>query len=170
MERLTYRSQQTGKAKCTNICANVMCYGMCDGCVVGEVASKLCEYEETGLTPEETAGLWIYGSVIPPDNDFEKTIQTVEDALGFKLFVWQKNYLAYGEFRKMGVTTAQILRELLDVSGTPIDYRRRAESEREKFYRGELQKIKKKLDAAGIPTRKVLFSERGKCLQENKEG
>jgi len=126
------------------------------------VASKLCAYEETGLAPEEAAGLWIYGSVLPPDSDFEKTIHAVEEALGFKLFVWQKNYLAYGEFRQMGVTTAKILQELLDVSGAPIDYSRSTGSAREKFYRGEIQKIKKKLDDAGIPTRKVFFSERDK--------
>jgi len=30
---------------------------MCGGCVVGKVASKLCDYEDTDLTPEEIVTL-----------------------------------------------------------------------------------------------------------------
>lgn len=171
MERLTYEysvGEYTGwevhgvdGVECGEVCKNVGRKG-CAGCPIQEAIDRLAAYEDTSLTPEEAAGLWIYGNVIPPDGDFEKTIHAVEDALGFKLFVWQKNYLAYGEFRQMGVTTAKILRELLDVSGAPIDYSRHAGSAREKTYREELQKIKKKLDEAGIPTRKVFFSERDK--------
>ncbi len=166
MERLTYRSPVLNNATSYGACEDVQCCLDCENCKIGAIISKLCAYEDTGLTPEEAAGLWIYKPVIPPNSSFEKTVHAVEDALGFKLFYWQKYYLAYGAFRQMGVTTARILRELLDVSEAPIDYSRRAGSAREKFYREELQKIKKKLDDAGIPTRKVFFSERDKGKEE----
>ena len=32
---------------------------------------------------------WIYGDVDPHNEEFNQTIQAVERALGFKLFVWQ---------------------------------------------------------------------------------
>lgn len=125
---------------------------------------RLAAYEDTGWTPEKIQEMknleeWIYQSDNPPDCDFEKTIRAVENVLGFKLFVWQKTYIERGYYRRMGATTAEILRDLLDVSAPPIDYRRRAETEREKFYRRELWEMKRKLDDAGIPTRTVFFSE-----------
>lgn len=123
---------------------------------------------------EETEALesaeWIYRTIYAPSSEFEQTIGAVEKALGFRLFVWQKTYIAQGKFRQMGTTTAEILRDLLDVSGKPIDYSRRAESEREHFYRWELYRIKEKLDNAGIPTRTVFFSEGDKRAYKRKEG
>lgn len=140
----------------------------------GALLKKLAEYENTELTPEEIGALkssqWIYNPIDAPYSEFEQTIGAVEKALGFRLFVWQKTYIAQGKFRKMGATTAEILRDLLDVSGKPIDYSRRAESEREHFYRWELYRIKEKLDNAGIPTRTVFFSERDKRAYREKEG
>ena len=100
---------------------------------------------------------WIYGDVDPHNEEFNQTIQAVERALGFKLFVWQKAFINRGEFRQMGATTAKILRELLNVSGEPIDYSRPSASKRDQFYREELRRIKCKLDEAGIPTRLVWF-------------
>lgn len=100
---------------------------------------------------------WIYGDVSPHNEELDQTIQAVEQALGFNLFVWQKSFIKQGEFRQMGVTTAKILRELLKVSDKPIDYRQHPTSKQEEFYRMELQQIKQKLDDAGIPTRRVLF-------------
>lgn len=105
---------------------------------------------------------WIYGDVDPHNEEFDQTIQAVERALGFKLFVWQKAFINRGEFRQMGATTAKILRELLNVSGEPIDYSRPSASKWDQFYREELRRIKCKLDEAGIPTRLVWFSERDK--------
>ncbi len=105
---------------------------------------------------------WIYGDVDPHNEEFDQTIQAVERALGFKLFVWQKAFINQGEFRQMGATTAEILRELLNVSGEPIDYSRPPTSKREQFHREELRRIKRKLDEARIPTRHVWFSEQDK--------
>lgn len=122
---------------------------------------ELKAYRETGLTPGDIAN-WIYRSVNSLDSEFEKTIRAVENALGFKLFVWQKAYIENGHFRQMGATTAEILRDLLDVSAEPIDYTEGAANKRQQFYRRELREIKAKLDGTGIPTRAVFFSQRDK--------
>ena len=90
--------------------------------------------------------------------ELQDRISRVEDALGFKLYCWQKTYIANGKFRRYGETTAKILRDLLDVDGEPIDYRRPAGSTLERIYRAELLKIKEKLDGAGIKTRDVLIT------------
>ena len=105
---------------------------------------------------------WIYGDVAPHNEELDETIRAVEQALGFKLFVWQKAFIKQGEFRQMGATTAQILRDLLNVSGKPIDYSRPPTSKQEQLYRDELRRIKYKLDDAGIPTRRIWFSEQDK--------
>lgn len=135
---------------------------------------ELRAYKDTGMTPEEIQALkssqWVYRSINAPSYEFGQTIRAVEKALGFRLFAWQKTYIAYGYFKQMGVTTAEILRELLNVSAEPIDYSRRAASESERFYRRELRKIKEKLDSAGIPTRTVFFSERDKAAYRKREG
>ena len=85
---------------------------------------------------------WIYRTV-PMDPDLEKTLEAVEKALGFKLFVWQKTYIEHGYFRQYGATTAEILRELLNVSEAPLDYTRKPSSRMQSIYREELKEIKK---------------------------
>jgi len=104
---------------------------------------------------------WIYRTVTM-DTDLEKTLEAVEKALGFKLFVWQKTYIERGYFRRYGATTAEILRELLNVSEAPLDYTRKPSSRMQSIYREELKEIKKKLDAAGITTRPVFFTRNDK--------
>ena len=104
---------------------------------------------------------WIYRTVTM-DTDLEKTLEAVEKALGFKLFVWQKTYIERGYFRRYGATTAEILRELLNVSEAPLDYTRKPSSRMQSIYRVELKEIKKKLDAAGITTRPVFFTRNDK--------
>lgn len=130
------------------------------------VVDHLAAYEETGLTPEEIqthiSAKWIYNSVDPDDQDLGQKIEAVEKALGFKLFVWQKAFIVRGQFRQMGATTAEILKDLLDVSALPIDYSEPERNFMERFYRRELWGIKLKLDEAGIPTRTVFFSKKDK--------
>lgn len=104
---------------------------------------------------------WIYRTV-PMDPNLERTLEAVEKALGFKLFVWQKTYIERGYFRQYGATTAEILRDLLNVSAEPLDYTKHPASRMEEFYRDELRGIKKKLDAAGIHTRPVFFTKQDK--------
>ena len=107
-------------------------------------------------------GEWIYGRVEMHNPELTQKIEAVEKALGFKLFVWQKAFIVRGEFRRMGATTAEILKDLLDVSALPIDYSERERNSTERFYRRELRGIKLKLDEAGIPTRTVFFSKKDK--------
>ena len=103
----------------------------------------------------------IYGETyFPPET--EKMFEEVEKALGFKLFFWQKTYIAEGIFRRTGRTTAEILRDLLGFNVSPIDYSKKPRSRMEEFYRYELREIKSKLDAAGIKTRTVFWSEADK--------
>ena len=105
------------------------------------------------------------------DPDLERTLEAVEKALGFKLFVWQKTYIERGYFRQYGATTAEILRELLNKTEAPLDYTKRPVSRMERLYRDELKGIKEKLDAAGIPTRPVFFTkqDKEKYLREKEE-
>lgn len=104
---------------------------------------------------------WIYA----PTNfsqELEKTFTAVEKALGFKLFIWQKTFIANTTYRRSGRTTAEILRALLNVSKPPLDYTKPVADHMERFYREETREIKAKLDAAGIPTRTVFFSRQEK--------
>jgi hypothetical protein len=94
--------------------------------------------------------------------EFEKQFEAIEAALGFKLFAWQKTYIATGNFRRYGATTAQILRELMQVDAFPLDYSIKPTTKREAWYRGFLREIKQQLDAAGVPTREVFFNQQQK--------
>lgn len=105
---------------------------------------------------------WIFGEL--PDPEWNKTFEEVEKALGFKLFHWQKTYVVGVSFRRLGSTTACILRDLLwDAEGSPIDYTKPESSKMERSYRSKLLEIKEKLDKAGIKTRVVL------CCQADAE-
>lgn len=94
--------------------------------------------------------------------DEEKFFEAVEKALGFKLFVWQKTFIATGTFRRFGKTTAEALRELSNVSAPPIDYTLPPRNAREKFHRQTVIEIKEKLEQNGIETRKILRTKREK--------
>lgn len=91
----------------------------------------------------------------------ESWFAAVEAALGFKLFFWQKSFIEHGVFRCYGETTAKILRELSKVNEPPLDlvkYKTRGHKER--WFCDELLRVKTALDAAGVPTRKVLLTVR----------
>lgn len=133
-------------------------------CISDTMEIRLCNYvseknEKFGNTV--AAPEWIYCDHFF-GNELDETIQNVEKALGFKLFVWQKHYIESGRLRKTGATTAKILKELLDVGARPLDYSAPAQDPMERFYRAELRKIKEKLDDAGIPTRTVFFTKKDK--------
>ena len=57
MERLTYRSPRFNQAVSKGACLGVKCGGKCDECKIEEIIAKLCEYEDTGLMPEEVVAL-----------------------------------------------------------------------------------------------------------------
>ena len=97
----------------------------------------------------------------PFSPELQKWLQGAEEALGYKLFFWQKTYIERGVFRYFGCTTAQILRELAQINEPPLNLvRYRARGDKERWYCEELLGIKEKLDAAGVPTRDVILSDR----------
>lgn len=112
---------------------------------------------------------WIYRKAFP---DYEELFERIEEALGFKLFIWQKSFIVMGHFRQYGATTARILRELLDVTASPIDFTARPMSNREDFYRKEMKEIQGKLKNVGIETRMIFWSaaDRREYAQAHHEG
>ena len=117
------------------------------------VFPKKVSVEEESDEQETKAPDWIYQDLV----NFEIDFDAIEKALGFKLFYWQKTFIAYGYFRQYGATTARILRELIspELMEVPIDKSKPVETKRDAFYRREFLEIKEKLDKAGIKTRKV---------------
>ena len=101
---------------------------------------------------------WIYR----PVNDFmwDSLFERIEEALGFKLFIWQKTYIMGLGYRQSGQTTAEILKTLVgDRTSAPV-YLERPKNKREDFYQQELIEIKRKLDAADIITRGIQKGKR----------
>lgn len=86
--------------------------------------------------------------------DMERKFEAIEKALGFELFVWQKSYIERGEFRKIGKTTAEVIRELI-VPGNIINYSEPPRNSRERFHRSTLLEIKQKFEESGIKTNPV---------------
>ena len=100
----------------------------------------------------------------------EKQFEAIEAALGFKLFAWQKAYIVTGKFRKYGATTAEILRDLMQVESYPLDFTKRPTNAAVALYRDVLREIKQQLDDAGVPTREVFFNQQQKrAYMENPE-
>lgn len=145
-----------------------------------EALTKLGKYEDMGVSPEQLREIDVmfsdmakelaeYKEKCPKMNIYragyfppqlEVWFEEVEKALGFKLFIWQKTYIDNGVFRRYGETTARILRDLSLIDAPPInliEFKKRGRKER--IYCEDLIKIKTKLDAAGVPTRRVLQHE-----------
>lgn len=100
---------------------------------------------------------WIHAEV--PDREWNAIFEEIEMALGFRLFIWQKHYIMTGKFRCYGATTAQVLRDLIvDVDAEPLNFRK-IHGLKDVQYECELGQIKRKLDAAGIPTRRIYFGQ-----------
>lgn len=116
---------------------------------------------------------WIYGDIGISDSWLCGEIDEIENALGFRLFCWQKYYMVYQRFRCYGETTAKNLTELVTYrNDEPLDFRKKASTHKECCERYDLLRLKKKLDDAGIQTRKVLLpgepvSSDNKSKEEN---
>lgn len=118
------------------------------------------EIKEKNENPEESESKkadWIWNTLSGCSQyGGAELFEKVEKALGFKLFCWQKSYIADGSFRCYGKTTAEILRELLtDIDGEPLDYTKMSATKKRGWYIREVISIKQKLNDAGISTRKV---------------
>lgn len=105
---------------------------------------------------------WIYA----PLPEYEEFFQKIEKALGFKLFVWQKYFIAWGQkyfiawgvWRRLGKTTAQHIRRLV-MDKEPVYIPKKPRNAREKFENEELIRIYEKLKAGGVPTCEVIFKK-----------
>lgn len=101
---------------------------------------------------------YAYKKVYP--RELEIWIEQVEEALGFKLFFWQKKFIERGTYRRIGKTTAEILRELWQIDQEALDYTGYNKFDLlKRQYCRNLLEIKAKLDAAGVPTREVKVDE-----------
>lgn len=98
---------------------------------------------------------WIFREIDDPE--WNVKLDAIGEALGIRLFYWQKYYIVNGCMRQTGFTTAVILRELLDVNNVPWDISDMLMRPKERWHYEVIKKIKTKLDNAGIPTRTVLF-------------
>ena len=114
------------------------------------------EYVEKSLIEN-----WLHGGFFP---DLQNKFERVEQALGFRLFRWQKSYIAMGEFRCYGKTTAECLRMLWEVTADPLDFTKPPISKRDVFFRKTMKEIQEKLVSAGIPTRTVFW-----CIADKKK-
>lgn len=103
------------------------------------------------------------------DETTERKFEEIEDALGIKLYSWQKSYIDTGVFRRYGGTTAIILRLLTDETQV-IDFSSFGAAKKYSGYdqnlknynyyevfKVELMSIEKKLKAAGIRTNPVKY-------------
>ena len=105
---------------------------------------------------------WIFREIADPEWNIK--LDAVGEALGIRLFYWQKYYIVHGCMRQTGFTTAVILRELLDVKNVPWDISYMLMRPKERWCYEVIKKIKTKLDNAGIPTRTVFF-----CKEDKKQ-
>lgn len=112
---------------------------------------------------EKGAPEWLYHS--PYERDSWVDFDSIEKALGFRLFGWQKEYILSGcayAGRSTGKITAEILHQLLSVDEDPIDFSKPASSIRIAINRQYYHNIWKKLHDAGIEIRPVFWNKKDK--------
>ena len=112
----------------------------------------------------EYRGCWL-------PEEIEK-MNLIEQALGIKLFTWQKSYIKNGNFRCFGKTTAVIIR-ILTQGKEPVDLRNREKIQKYVMmdtpwiatgpvcgvFKREVKEIHEKLLAAGAKTNPVFYTE-----------
>lgn len=100
---------------------------------------------------------WLFGKYNP---EYEELYAAVENALGIKLFRWQKRCIFEDTCRQYGDTLGHVLHDLLtNIDGTPLDYSKQM-PRKYLYYKQELKDIYDKLQNAGISVRRVLFSQK----------
>lgn len=128
-----------------------------------EEAMKENELLKSKLKQIDQPPEWLYHS--PFERDSWVDFDAVEKALGFRLFSWQKEFIDLGcgyADRRTGKTTAQILRQLLQIDEKPIDFSRPAPSKRIDVIRQYYRDIWEKLHDAGIEMRPVFWNKEDK--------
>lgn len=140
---------------------------ICKGArVIREVTERYLEDVESGQQEDERRYMTdVYRST---SSKHEELYKQIEKALGFKLFYWQKTYIETGCFRQAGITTAKIIKQLLDVDAgimnlsTEKDCRYYADGEYRMhwaIYKQEVKRIYEKLLQNKLPVRKVIFTK-----------
>ena len=132
-----------------------------------EEAMKENELLKSKLKQIDQPPEWLYHTLFECHSlvDFD----TVEKALGFRLFSWQKDYIVRGGIyadRRTGKTTAQILHELLNLKGEPIDFSEPPLNRRAAIARQDCRDIWEKLHDAGIEMRPVFWGKADKSKFE----
>lgn len=119
---------------------------------------------------EEEPPEWIYHA--PKEYCCTVKFDAIEKALGFRLFGWQKSYILHQGFRRMGRTTAEILRMLFDKEqyDNPIDFSEPPRNNRLRIFRQAFRDIWERLRDAGIEMRPVFWSKEDKKKYEMKHG
>lgn len=105
-----------------------------------------------GIEPYEFPE-WIYKPVNDPS--WDSLFERIEEALGFKLFIWQKTHIMGLGYRCSGQTTAEALRVLVGECISGSIFLERPKNRMEDFYQHELIEIKRKLDDKGIISRDI---------------
>lgn len=85
----------------------------------------------------------------------------IENALGFRLYSWQKSYMYTGHFRRIGSTTAECLKKLL-FNDMPIDFSEKPRNMKEDCERSVMFRIYNTLQEAGITTNPILRNRKEK--------
>ena len=83
----------------------------------------------------------------------EELFQKIEKALGFRLFTWQKTFLIYGEYRRIGDTTARSIKQLLE--DKEINLQIPPRNARQRFEQNELLRLYDQLKPTGLIKAKI---------------
>lgn len=137
-----------------------------EACIVAcNAIEELQEYKSIGSVEELREAKEIHQIAYHQDAYLQKDkeiFEKIENALGFRLYSWQKSYIYTGHFRRIGSTTAACLKRLL-FDSVPIDYSERARNPKEDCERMQMYKIYNALQAAGITTNPILRSRKDKA-------
>lgn len=106
-----------------------------------------------------------------PVPELQKLFDYIENKLGFRLYTWQKTYIAYGMYRQSGLTTARILQLLfnphhklvIDLTGFP-------KSPELKFAKDEMIRIYKELKDQEIDITRCLLTKEDRKAYLNQGG
>lgn len=111
-----------------------------------------------------------------PVPELQNLFNFIENKLGFRLYTWQKTYIAYGMYRQAGLTTAKILRLLFlgqvlhSSHKTVIDLTGFPKSPELKFERDEMIRIYKELKDQKIKVTRCLLTKEDRKAYLNQGG
>lgn len=90
-----------------------------------------------------------------PYNPLSKDLNIIEEALGIRLFTWQRTLIYEHGYRRSGRTTAESIKKLLPEDESPLILTAPV-NPIHMFEQKEIMKIKQKLDIFGVKTREII--------------